>query len=289
MTEFEILQFINDAKDEQGNNVFVPSRDTGPVHTKDGTTIDYVRSFYRRVKTKEGDVIESIKIRSANHPVVMRSWENNGETPWKNKYNIDIVFSNNVQENADKRCHKFFVIEQFVYNIEDMTPKKLQKIIDAVLKVGEIDFSDPLEKAHKYVLQPYYINEPEKKILPPTDGSAHPHQIEVWTHYEKSQNKTKKNESFCNPKHVLRFDEFALLEKYEEYGRGIEFTDNNGINWKSIVSLKDDAGGITHIVKDDGCYLLYHGSERRGNYHRSSYIFPEAHAALKELPDPSVR
>ena len=139
------------------------------------------------------------------------------------------------------------------------------------------------------MLQPYYINEPEKKILPSTDGSVHPHQIEVWTQYEKSQNKTKQNESFCNPKHVLRFDEFVLLEKYEEYGRGIEFTDNNGINWKSVVSLKDDAGGITHIVKDDGCYLLYHGSERRGNYHRSSYIFPEAHAALKELPDPSVR
>ena len=104
-----------------------------------------------------------------------------------------------------------------------------------------------------------------------------------------STSKTRTNESSYKPKHILGFDEFAILEKYEVYGHGIEFVDNNGISWKSVVSLKDDAGGTTHIVIDDGCYLMFHGSEHRENYRISSYIFPEAHAALKDLPTLPVR
>lgn len=93
-----------------------------------------------------------------------------------------------------------------------------------------------------------------------------------------------KNESFCNPKHVLRFDEYALLEKYEVYGYGVEFKTKTGNTIKSVVSLKDEYGGKTHIAIDDGCYILYNGDDEKG-FVISSWIYPEAHAALKELPN----
>ena len=100
----------------------------------------------------------------------------------------------------------------------------------------------------------------------------------------ESTSKTRTNESFCNPKHVLGFEEFSILEKYEVYGNGIEFKAKTGNIIKSVVSLKDEYGGKTHIAIDDGCYVLYNGDDEKG-FVISSWIYPEAHAVLKELPN----
>lgn len=120
----------------------------------------------------------------------------------------------------------------------------------------------------------------------PSDESkmVHPYQKEVLKAYNDSKDSPKSNESFCNPKHVLRFDEYALLEKYEVYGYGVEFKTKTGDTIKSVVSLKDEYGGKTHIAIDDGCYILYNGDDEKG-FVISSWIYPEAHAALKELPN----
>mgnify|MGYP003558274637 FL=1 len=126
------------------------------------------------------------------------------------------------------------------------------------MHISEKDFSDTLGIANYSVVRPVYMNDEDKYIEIPTDGSVHQHQIEVLREYENS----KKNESFCNPKHVLRFDEFALFEKYEVYGYGVEFKTKTGNTIKSVVSLKDEYGGKTHIAIDDGCYILYNGHRK---------------------------
>ncbi|MBO7482131.1 MAG: hypothetical protein J6T63_08490 [Bacteroidales bacterium] len=233
MTELEILQFINDAKDEQGNNIFKASKDVGPVQAGNGTTTNFFRSFYRWVNRDGGNDIQTIKIRAANHRVVMRDWENNGNTPWENKYNIDIVFDNNVQEDADKRCHRFFVIEEYIYRISEMTPKKLQKIINAVLKIGDNGFKDPVKLAHNYVLQPRYMYEPEKKILPPTDGSVHEHQVEVWQACEKKQKGDKTNESLSDRRRILPFDAFCINSS-RNINKVYNITETNMIHIKKL-------------------------------------------------------
>lgn len=239
MTELEILQFINDAKDEQGNNIFNASQDVGPVQAGNGTTTNFFRSFYRWVNRDGGNDIQTIKIRAANHRVVMRDWENNGNTPWENKYNIDIVFDNNVQEDADKRCHRFFVIEEYIYRISEMTPKKLQKIINAVLKVGDNGFKDPVKLAHNYVLQPRYMYEPEKKILPPTDGSVHEHQVEVWQAYEKKQKGDKTNESLSDRRRILPFDAFCINSS-RNINKVYNITETNMVHIKKLNEMIGD-------------------------------------------------
>lgn len=286
MTRYEILKYFSELKDDVGNMIFRPSNDIDTFEKGNGESETLPCSYYKFIKTSKGDVEERFEFRASDHgSSLLKREKQMHHKPWNSKRNIDIVFTENGIATCNLKANRFFIIEQYVYRYEDIDLKKLQKIIDNLLHISEKDFSDTLGIANYSVVRPVYMNDEDKYIEIPTDGSVHQHQIEVLREYENS----KKNESFCNPKHVLRFDEFALLEKYEEYGRGIEFTDNHGINWKSVVSLKDDAGGITHIVKDDGCYLLYHGSERRGYYRRSSYIFPEAHAALKRLPNPSAR
>jgi len=85
--------------------------------------------------------------------------------------------------------------------------------------------------------------------------------------------------------HILKSNEF-LLENYKEYGRDVKFTDSDGVEWKSVVSLRDEYGDIAHIVVDDHCYLLYQGSED-GGFKRYNYIYSEIHNALRHLPDPA--
>lgn len=293
MTELEILQFIKNVKDKYGNNVFKESNDEGPVKTQHDINVNYTRSFYRKVKIKNETIIERIKIRAANHHVVMRDWENNGNTPWENKYNIDIVFSNDVSDSADKLCSNFFVIEEYVYRIDEMTPKKLQKIINAVLNVGEEGFNDPLKKAQSYVLQPYDINtQPPKKIQPPTDGSVHPHQIEVWEMYEKSkntqktnesrikvaqkeQNDIKSNESLCinnnrkiyktNMTHIKRIDEFCTCATIHKNIMNENVLHDNIEKYRSdnlyfidlITGIDEDDDDDKYALTFDGLIALY--------------------------------
>jgi len=66
---------------------------------------------------------------------------------------------------------------------------------------------------------------------------------------------------------------------------------------KPIATLKDEYGGIFHIIEDDHCYVLFRQEiweqvtdllgKRiviEGKY--SSHLFPEAVEALKSLPTP---
>lgn len=56
--------------------------------------------------------------------------------------------------------------------------------------------------------------------------------------------------------------------------------------WQPIATLKDEYGGVTHIVEDDGCYILLNGSDDTP-YKISAWIYSESFEVLRRLPPPS--
>jgi len=59
----------------------------------------------------------------------------------------------------------------------------------------------------------------------------------------------------------------------------------DGTEATPIVTLKDEYGGISHIIEDDHCYVLVNGSAERG-FATVRHWYPEAVEALKTLPNP---
>lgn len=59
----------------------------------------------------------------------------------------------------------------------------------------------------------------------------------------------------------------------------------NGAEVTPLVTLKNEYGGISHIIEDDHCYVLINGSDDRP-FGMSAWWYPEAIEALKELPLP---
>jgi hypothetical protein len=57
---------------------------------------------------------------------------------------------------------------------------------------------------------------------------------------------------------------------------------DNGVTIKPVATLKNDAGGVSHIIVDDHCYVLI--NEFDGVGHKVYHWYPEAVEALKTLP-----
>lgn len=76
-------------------------------------------------------------------------------------------------------------------------------------------------------------------------------------------------------------------EEYKVVGGNEMFDYGNGKKGHSIITLKDEYGGESKIIEDDGCYVLYNkvGDE----YEPSPYIYPEAFNAMKKLPNLPLR
>ncbi len=52
---------------------------------------------------------------------------------------------------------------------------------------------------------------------------------------------------------------------------------------KPLVTLKDEYGGISHIAKDDHCYVLINKNQKTGHYVIVNHWLEEAALALAEL------
>jgi hypothetical protein len=59
----------------------------------------------------------------------------------------------------------------------------------------------------------------------------------------------------------------------------------NGSIATPIATLKDEYGGISHIIEDDHCYVLVNGSKERG-FATVKHWYAEAVKAIKTLPTP---
>ncbi len=54
-----------------------------------------------------------------------------------------------------------------------------------------------------------------------------------------------------------------------------------------VATLKDEYGGVSHIIVDDHCYVLVNGSNTNPVFKTVKHWYREAVAALRTLPDPS--
>ncbi len=54
-----------------------------------------------------------------------------------------------------------------------------------------------------------------------------------------------------------------------------------------VATLKDEYGGVSHIIEDDHCYVLVNGSYDRG-FGTVKHWYPEAVDALRTLPTPKL-
>ena len=59
----------------------------------------------------------------------------------------------------------------------------------------------------------------------------------------------------------------------------------NGSTATPVATLKDEYGGVSHIIEDDHCFVLVNGSEDRG-FDTVKHWYPEAVEAMKTLPTP---
>ena len=59
----------------------------------------------------------------------------------------------------------------------------------------------------------------------------------------------------------------------------------NGSIATPIATLKDEYGGISHIIEDDHCYVLVNGSTDR-EFATVKHWYAEAVEAIKTLPIP---
>jgi len=56
----------------------------------------------------------------------------------------------------------------------------------------------------------------------------------------------------------------------------------NGSEVKPLVTLKDEYGGVSHIIMDDGCYVLINGNKDR-RFGMVKHWYYEAAIALRDL------
>jgi len=88
-----------------------------------------------------------------------------------------------------------------------------------------------------------------------------------------------------------------VLQPYPDYEINVlisddyYFTQGRPSKHRPLATLKDEYGGIAHIIQDDGCYMLVLrdvGVTPEGElvFKATEWWFPEAVRALRKLPDP---
>ena len=83
---------------------------------------------------------------------------------------------------------------------------------------------------------------------------------------------------------IKTLNESEVDNSYKPIGGGHKFTDKNGTEWTSVMTIKAPSGQMCHFVEDDHCYLLFNDDGEGKNCSDIKWIFPEAFEALKSLP-----
>lgn len=189
-----------------------------PIIGKNGKQIEAPLSYYHVCKNGN-----RITIRVSNHGTALNTWVKHSPDPSLQLQNVSIVFADGpvtserrteeqyvLDANGNKvKKYKYFVVEQFVYQIGNQTTKSVEKVIKSLenldnttpsKKQPPTEFKDPLrkeknKKAAKQILTPQDTNGDE---LETSINPIHPRQIEVL--------KTKTNEM------VVRLSESELKQ-----------------------------------------------------------------------------
>lgn len=127
-----------------------------------GNEIEVSESYYHTLSNNLGQIL----IRVSNHGTYLKTWINRYDDPTKSLQNLSIIFSdgpitsNTEIEKSPSGELVYFVVEQYLYRIDNISKKDFIKIINQLKKLeDDLVFLDPLKKkvkkrANRQVLTP---------------------------------------------------------------------------------------------------------------------------------------
>ena len=161
------------------------------ITNKDGNVIEVPKSYYHTYDS--GDLII---IRISEHGTSLNTWIKRKTDPSESLQNLSVVFSNEpvssrtitepvrIQDKFGNIFERYlyFVIEQYVYRMENMSTKDFTKFIKRIKSLdGNKVFTDPFKKkpkkrARRNVLTPQTM---DGKDIPSTNNPVNPRQAIV--------------------------------------------------------------------------------------------------------------
>lgn len=150
-----------------GETKALTNRDGTPILGKDGKQIEAPLSYYHICSNGN-----AITMRVSNHGTALQTWVKHQPDPANQLQNISVVFANGPvhsttrteaidvlnSDGTKERQYKFFVVEQFIYQISNQSQKSVEKIIQGLKRMDEPKsanntvpsvFKDPLRKDKK--------------------------------------------------------------------------------------------------------------------------------------------
>ena len=248
-------------------------------------------------------------LRASNHHPTMANMVKGGKKPW-NTTNISVEFYEPLTDTKGKiKRNKFkttvlqnvkgsiqpFSINVFEYKAELLDISDIQAIYNAIISfINTGTYNDPLASTNKSAK---VINRTAKIVAKQPQGST---SSQPSTPTLVSNNNT--NNLNCNTirlttsdlrniiyeavKGILKIDKPILKESYTPIGGGYEFTDEDGVERISVMTIQTSGGQRCHIAEDDHCYLLFNDFGKGEKCSHIKWIFPEALKALQMLPLP---
>lgn len=184
ITQEQILRYLHKY------NWFRPSSSNTTITITDdnGNPIKVVQSYYHSI----GGVAK-IKIRVSDHGTYLDTWVRRLDDPSQSLQNLSVVFSNgpvNFQRKTQPTTvidangneieqYIYFVVEQYVYRIDNLSMKDFKKIINNIKRLEQQGvFRDPLKRkpskrARRTVLSP---TDKKDNEIPNTNNPIHPRQ-----------------------------------------------------------------------------------------------------------------
>lgn len=170
-----------------------------PIIDEDGNQIESPLSYYHICSNGN-----QITIRVSNHGTALNTWVKHPPDPSLQLQNVSVVFSDGAVSSERKteeqytldstgkrvKTYKYFVVEQFVYRIQNQSPKSIEKVIKSLEKLDPIggtddttpsEFKDPLRKnkSKKATVQILTPLDSDGKEIDPSTNPVNPRQTRI--------------------------------------------------------------------------------------------------------------
>ena len=253
-------------------------------------------------------------LRASNHHPSMTNMVKGKKKPWKTK-NICVEFYEpQIGKNGKVKRNRFkttvlqnakgtiqpFTIYVYEYEAKLLDAADIPIIYNAIVAfINTGTYTDPLagtNKAAKYISKTAKIvnkNNNQTSLNPPqqppqtsnpTNNSSSGGLNCNIVRFTESELKRMITESI---KRVIKtLHESEVDNSYKPIGGGHKFTDEDGTERTSVMTIKAPSGQMCHIAEDDHCYLLFNDDGEGKDCPHIKWIFPEAVKALQMLPLP---
>ena len=224
-----LLMLYNDSWFRPNKSVYkkpLTDKQGNPILDKNGKQLEVPQSYYKTLKNGT-----TVIIRISNHGTDLDTWVKHNPDPTQSLQNASIVFSNELKDpelttypytykdanNKYVTGYRYFVVEEFSYNIKNYDLKGIQRVIQSIKDLEIYDdnsqpvFADPYENNSKKragirVLTP---QDEYHRDIPSTNNPVHPRQTQV-----AQDNKIQKES--CNKRSKAWVTENEIIQMIKE-------------------------------------------------------------------------